>query len=101
MLELDDDTFYIIMILLFTADEVGREQIVARGCEKEGYEREKVELVLDAIHKMFRRDPLDYSKPDPELRMAVVRRIAEISGKTVEQVLAESDALGKQGRLLF
>ncbi len=99
MAELDDTTFFIGIALLFTQDEAGREDMIARLCEK-GLEREKVELVLDALHKMYRKDPLDNSGLDPEVRMAFARRIAEISGKTVEQVLAESDAMGRQGRRL-
>ena len=100
MVELDDTTFFIGLILMFTNDEVGREQMIASVCEK-GVDREKAEVILDALHEMFRKDPFDTSKPDPELRMAFARRIAEISGKTVEQVLAESDALERQGRELF
>ncbi len=50
---------------------------------------------------MYRKDPLDNSKLDPEVRLAFARRLAEISGKTVEQVLAESDALERQGQLLL
>ncbi len=100
MAELDDTSFFISILLLLTDDEVGRERIIANVCEK-GHDREKVEIILDELHKMFRKDPLDVSKLDPKVRMAFARRIAKISGKTVEQVLAESDALGKQGRLLF
>ncbi len=100
MVELDDTTFFMGMILLLADDEVGREFIISYMREK-GYEREKVELILDELRVMCRKDPLDNSGLDPEVRLAFARRIAEISGKTVEQVLAESDALGKQGRLLF
>ncbi len=101
MAKVDDDTFFIGMILLFTHDEQQREDMVTRMCEQDGHEREKVEAVLDALHKMYRKDPLDVSEPDPELVLAFARRIAKISGKSVEQVLAEGDALGRQGRVLF
>ncbi len=100
MAELDDTTFAIGMALVFTQDEEGRENMIARMCEK-GFEREKVAAILDALHEMYRKDPLDNSGLDPRVRMAFARRIAELSGKTVEQVLAESDALEKQGRVLF
>ncbi len=100
MAEVDDATFFIGMILLFTNDEEGREKMIARVCER-GLEREKAEIFLDTLHKMYRKDPLDISEPDPELVLAFARRISEISGKPVEQVLAESDALERQGRLLF
>jgi hypothetical protein len=99
MVELDDTTFFIGMILLLTNDEEGREEMISRVCER-GLEREKAEIFLDTLHKMYRKDPLDYSEPDPELVMAFARRISEISGKPVEQVLAESEALGRQGRRL-
>ena len=101
MVELDDATFFTSIALLLTDDEVGREYLISYMCEK-GHEREKVELVLDTLHEAaFRKGPLDSTKLDPEIRMAFARRIAEISGRTVEQVLAESEALGRQGRLLF
>ncbi len=100
MVELDDTSFFICLVLMFTDDEVGREHVIVNMC-KEGYEREKVESILDALHEKFRKDPFVFSKPDPELRLAFARRLADLSGKTVEQVLAESDALEKQGRLLF
>ena len=74
--------------------------MISRMCKK-GYEREKVELIPDTLHKMFRKDPLDNSGLDPRVRLAFARRIAEISGKTVEQVLVESEVLGRQGRVLF
>lgn len=99
MVELDDATFFIGMILLLTNDEEGREEMISRVCEQ-GLEREKAEIFLDTLHKMYRKDPLDYSKPDPELIMAFARRISEISGKPVEQVLAKSEALERQGRRL-
>ena len=100
MVELDDTTFFIGMVLLFTGDEVRREYMVSYMCEK-GYEREKVELILDTLHEMFRKDPLDNSGLDPEVRLAFARRITEISGKSVEQVLAEGEALGRQGGVVF
>ncbi len=101
MVELDDATFFMGMVLLLSDDEVGREYLFSHMCEK-GHEREKVELVLDTLHEAaFRKGPLDSTKLDPEIRMAFARRIAEISGKSVEQVLAESEVLGRQGRVLF
>jgi hypothetical protein len=87
------------MVLSFTDDEEGREYVVAEMCKK-GFEREKVEAILDALHERYRRDPLDNSGPDPEVVMAFARRISEISGKPVEQVLAESEALERHGRRL-
>ena len=55
--------------------------------------------IFDLVH--VRKGPLDSTKLDPEIRLAFARRIAEISGKTVEQVLVESEVLGRQGRVLF
>ena len=60
-----------------------------------------MELILDTLHEMYRKDLFDNLKMDPEVRLAFARRIAGISGKSVEQVLVESEVLGRQGRLLF
>ena len=101
MVELDDTTFFICMVLRLADDEVGREYLISYMCEK-GHEREKVELILDTLHEAaFRKGPLDSTKLDPEIRLAFARRIAEISGKTVEQVLVGREVLGRQGRVLF
>ncbi len=101
MIELDDTTFSLGMLLLIADDEVEREKFLTYACEQGLLEREKAEATLDELLEKHRMDPLDNSKSDPEVRLAFARRLAEISGKTVEQVLAESDALDKQGRLLF
>ena len=100
MVELDDNTFFMSMLWAFANDEDAREFIISHVREK-SYAREEIEMILDTLCVMCGKDPLDNSGLDPELYLSFARRLAEISGKTLEQVLAESDALERQGQLLF
>ena len=77
-----------------TYDKAVRKEVIAWICEKPGMNRENVETFLDALHKQFPNGPPAAPKPSLEVIVEYARRVAEASGKTVGQVLAESNVFG-------
>ncbi len=91
---LDDDGSLLYWILLSTADEAGREEAIACISKEPGLNREKAEIYLDAMHRMFPDGPSSVPAPSLEVIVAFARSVADVSGKTVEQVLAENNVFG-------
>ncbi len=94
---LDPDGSLLYWILLSTADEAGREEAITCICTAPGMNREKAEIFLDAMHRMFPGGAASVPAPSLEVIIAYARSVAEVSGKTVEQVLAENDVFGIRG----
>ena len=49
----------------------------------------KVETVLDLHEVVEENTSADAPEPTPELRMAIAQRVAELSGRTVREVLED------------
>ncbi len=90
----DDDGSLLHWILMSTYDKAVREQVITWICEKPGLDRKSVETFLDALHKQFPNGPPAAPKPSLEVIVEYARRVGEASGKTVGQVLAESNVFG-------
>ncbi|MCP4608407.1 MAG: hypothetical protein GY845_06820 [Planctomycetes bacterium] len=91
---LDPDGSLLYWMLLSTSDEAGREEAIAWICTEPGLNREKAEIFLDALHRMFPDGPSSVQEPSLEVIITCARSVAEVSGKTVEQVLAENNVFG-------
>ncbi len=91
---LDPDGSLLYWILLSTSDEAGREEAITWICTDPGMNREKAEIFLDAMHRMFPGGASSVPAPSLEVIIAYARSVAEVSGKTVEQVLAENNVFG-------
>ncbi len=73
-------------ILLSTSDEAGREEAIAWICTQPGLNREKAEIFLDALHRMFPDGASSVPAPSLEVVVAYARPVAE--------VLAENNVFG-------
>ncbi len=90
MAKLNLTAFWTSLMLCFTSDETRREAVIARMSEKPGMDRAKVENVLGLLRQVVEEDtPQVAPEPSPEVKLEVARQVAEVTGKTVEQVLAE------------
>ncbi len=90
MARLNATAFRPSLITSLTSDEARREAVISRMCERPGFDREKVETVLDLLREVVEeRVSDDAPEPAPELRMAIAQQVAELSGKTVREVLED------------
>ena len=88
MVRLNENAFWLNLMVSFTSDEARREAVISRMCEEPGFDREKVETVLDLLREVVEeRASDDAPEPTPELRMTIVQQVAELSGRTAREVL--------------
>ena len=90
MVRLNATAFRPSLITSFAPDEARREAIISRMCERPGFDRERVENILDLLHEVVEeRASDDAPEPTPELRMALAQQVAELSGRTVREGLED------------